>query len=131
MEAVNERRGHRLVAEHGATPRLVRGERGGRPQRRRAVGKHGAAPADRQLADLDDQLRRVGERAKAAGQLSRRLRAFERFDQPGQGAAVDAAAVPGGDGAEPDEWECQKFRVWGPHFGEHRRPSNNMGAYTA
>ena len=58
-------------------------------------------PADRQLADLDDQLRRVGERAKAAGQLSRRLRAFERFDQPGQGAAVDAAAVPAATGQSP------------------------------
>ena len=33
MEAVNERRGHRLVAEHGAIPRLVRGGRRGRPQR--------------------------------------------------------------------------------------------------
>ena len=33
MEAVNERRGHRLVAEHGTIPRLVRGGRRGRPQR--------------------------------------------------------------------------------------------------
>ncbi len=92
MEAVNERRGHRLVAEHGAIPRLVRGGRRGRPQRASSSWK-------------------VRRRPRLTGRwpistTSCAGWALERFDQPGQGAAVDAAAVPGGgDGAEPEESE--------------------------
>ena len=63
MEAVNERSGHRLLAEHGTIPRLVRGGCRGRPQRALSSWKARPPPADRQVADLNDQLRRVGERA--------------------------------------------------------------------